>query len=105
MLVTNRTYNDLGSTTRRFEHYETGHQHLLKINQYPGNNLIDVVDENGISGSVISDYYGRYGRAFVTELDTFAQCVRGDSALRYELPSAVEGMKLHSLYRRVSLQQ
>jgi myo-inositol 2-dehydrogenase/D-chiro-inositol 1-dehydrogenase len=40
------------------------------------------------------DYYGRYERAFVTELDTFAKCVLDDQALPYRLSSAVKGMKI-----------
>jgi myo-inositol 2-dehydrogenase/D-chiro-inositol 1-dehydrogenase len=71
-----------------------GTRGVLKVNQHPRNNLIDIADENGISNSVMPDYYGRYERAFVTELDTFAQCVLDDTALPYELLSAVKGMEI-----------
>ena len=71
-----------------------GTRGALKINQHPRSNLIDIADENGISNSVMPDYYGRYERAFVTELDSFAQCVLDEKALPYELSSAVKGMKV-----------
>jgi myo-inositol 2-dehydrogenase/D-chiro-inositol 1-dehydrogenase len=71
-----------------------GTKGALKINQHPRNNLIDIADSNGISNSVMPDYYGRYERAFVTELDTFAQCILDSKALPYELSSAVKGMEI-----------
>jgi myo-inositol 2-dehydrogenase/D-chiro-inositol 1-dehydrogenase len=71
-----------------------GTKGALKINQHPRNNLIDIADSNGISNSVMPDYYGRYERAFVTELDTFAQCILDNKALPYELSSAVKGMEI-----------
>ena len=71
-----------------------GTKGVLKINQHPRNNLIDVADENGISNSVMPDYYGRYEHAFVTELNAFARCVLDDMALPYELSSAVKGMEI-----------
>ena len=71
-----------------------GTKGVLKINQHPRNNLIDIADQNGISNSVMSDYYGRYERAFVTELNTFAQCVLDEKTLPYELSSAVKGMEV-----------
>ena len=71
-----------------------GTKGVLKINQHPRDNLIDIADQNGISNTVMPDYYGRYERAFVTELDTFARCVLDDEALPYELESAVKGMEI-----------
>jgi myo-inositol 2-dehydrogenase/D-chiro-inositol 1-dehydrogenase len=71
-----------------------GTKGALKINQHPRDNLIDIADESGISNTVMPDYYGRYERAFVTELDTFAQCVLDDKVLPYELTSAVKGMEV-----------
>lgn len=71
-----------------------GTKGVLKVNQHPRNNLIDIADQNGISNSVMPDYYGRYERAFVTELDAFAQCVLDDKALPYQLSSAVKGMEI-----------
>lgn len=71
-----------------------GTKGALKINQHPRNNLIDIADGNGISNSVMPDYYGRYERAFVTELDTFARSVLDNKALPYELSSAVKGMEI-----------
>jgi myo-inositol 2-dehydrogenase/D-chiro-inositol 1-dehydrogenase len=71
-----------------------GTKGVLKINQHPRNNLIDIADENGISNSVMPDYYGRYEHAFVTELNTYAQCVLDDKDLPYELSSAVKGMEI-----------
>ncbi|KAM0708886.1 hypothetical protein Q7P35_002922 [Cladosporium inversicolor] len=71
-----------------------GTKGVLKINQHPRKNLIDIADGNGISNTVMPDYYGRYERAFVTELDTFAGCVLDDKALPYELSSAVKGMEI-----------
>ena len=71
-----------------------GTKGVLKVNQHPRNNLIDIADQNGISNSVMPDYYGRYERAFVTELDTFAQCVLDEKALPYEISSAVKGMEI-----------
>jgi len=67
---------------------------VLKVNQHPRNNLIDIADQNGISNTVMPDYYGRYERAFVTELNTFAQCVLDRKPLPFELASAVKGMKI-----------
>lgn len=67
---------------------------VLKINQHPRDNLIDIADRNGISNSVMPDYYGRYERAFITELNTFGECVLGGKALPYELTSAVKGMEI-----------
>jgi myo-inositol 2-dehydrogenase/D-chiro-inositol 1-dehydrogenase len=40
------------------------------------------------------DYYGRYQRAFFTELNTFAASVLDNKALPYELTSAVKGVKI-----------
>jgi myo-inositol 2-dehydrogenase/D-chiro-inositol 1-dehydrogenase len=71
-----------------------GTKGVLKINQHPRDNLIDIADENGISNGVMPDYYGRYERAFVTELDTFARCVLDGKTLPYELPGAVKGMEI-----------
>jgi myo-inositol 2-dehydrogenase/D-chiro-inositol 1-dehydrogenase len=71
-----------------------GTKGVLKINQHPRDNLIDIADENGISNSVMPDYYGRYERAFVTELDIFARCVLDDEGLPYGLDSAVKGMEI-----------
>ena len=71
-----------------------GTKGVLKVNQHPRDNLIDIADESGISNSVMPDYYGRYERAFVTQLDTFARCVLDDEGLPYELSSAVKGMEI-----------
>jgi myo-inositol 2-dehydrogenase/D-chiro-inositol 1-dehydrogenase len=71
-----------------------GTKGVLKVNQHPRNNLIDIADQSGISNTVMPDYYGRYERAFVTELDTFAQCVLDDEAIPYELSSAVKGLEI-----------
>lgn len=67
---------------------------VLKINQRPRDNLIDIADEDGISNTVMPDYYGRYERAFVTELNAFGECVLDGKALPYELTSAVKGMEI-----------
>ena len=73
---------------------------VMKINQHPRDNLIDIADQNGISNTVMPDYYGRYERAFVTELNTFAECVLDGKALPYELTSAVKGMEIAQALQR-----
>lgn len=77
-----------------------GTKGVLKINQHPRSNLIDVADRNGISNSVMPDYYGRYERAFVTELNTFAECVLDGKDLPHELSSAVKGIEIAQALQR-----
>ncbi|TLD11742.1 putative oxidoreductase [Venturia nashicola] len=71
-----------------------GTKGVLKINQHPRSNLIDVADRNGISNTVMPDYYGRYERAFVTQINTFAECVLDSKPLPYGLESAVKGIEI-----------
>lgn len=71
-----------------------GTKGVLKINQHPRNNLIDIADSSGIRNSVMPDYYGRYERAFVTEINIFADCVMDDKPLPYGLAGAVKGMEI-----------
>jgi myo-inositol 2-dehydrogenase/D-chiro-inositol 1-dehydrogenase len=58
---------------------------VFNINQHPRSNLIDIADQSGIFNTVMLDYSGRYQRAFVTELNTFAASVFDNKALPYEL--------------------
>lgn len=69
-----------------------GTKGVLKINQHPRSNLVDIADKSGIRNVVMPDYYGRYERAFVTELNSFVDSVLDDKPLPYELASAVKGM-------------
>jgi myo-inositol 2-dehydrogenase/D-chiro-inositol 1-dehydrogenase len=71
-----------------------GTKGVLKINQHPRSNLIDIADKNGIRNEVMPDYYGRYERAFVNELNTFTACVLDGQPLPYQLSSAVKGMEI-----------
>lgn len=67
----------------------------LKINSHPRRDLIEVADSNGIGNDVMPDFYERYEKAFVTELQVFAECVLdGGKDLPYELEVAVKGMEI-----------
>jgi myo-inositol 2-dehydrogenase/D-chiro-inositol 1-dehydrogenase len=71
-----------------------GTKGVLKINQRPRSNLIDIADKDGIRNEVMPDYYGRYEHAFVNELNTFTACVLNGQPLPYQLSSAVKGMEI-----------
>ena len=66
----------------------------LKINLHPRRDLIQVADSNGIGNDVMPDFYERYEKAFVTELEVFAECVLEGKELPYELEVAVKGMEI-----------
>jgi predicted dehydrogenase len=61
---------------------------VLKINQHPRSNLIDIVDEDGIHKDICD--VGRYERAFVNELNSFAASVLDSQPLPCQLSSAME---------------
>ncbi|CAK4033356.1 nad-binding rossmann fold oxidoreductase family [Lecanosticta acicola] len=71
-----------------------GTQGTLKINLHPRRDLIEIGDERGIGNEVMPDFYERYREAFVSEMEVFAGCVLGGTALPYGLEVAVRGMEI-----------
>lgn len=71
-----------------------GTKATLKINMHPRRDMITVADENGVGNDVPPDFYERYERAFVTELEVFADCVLDVRALPYVLEVACKGMEI-----------
>ncbi|MCJ1448166.1 MAG: hypothetical protein MMC23_008680 [Stictis urceolatum] len=71
-----------------------GTEGALKINIHPHRDLVVSANRGGIGNDVMPDFYERYERAFVTELQVFTACVLDDTELPYELDVAITGMKI-----------
>lgn len=67
---------------------------VLKVNMHPRRDLIEVADEKGVGNDVMPDFFERYEKCFVTELQVFADCVLDGKELPYELDVAVRGMEV-----------
>jgi myo-inositol 2-dehydrogenase/D-chiro-inositol 1-dehydrogenase len=66
---------------------------VLKINQHPRSNLIDIADKDGVHNDETRDCHRRYERGFVNELG-FAASVLHSQPLPYQLSSAVKGIEI-----------
>lgn len=72
----------------------TGTKGTLKINLHPRRDLVEVADGSGLGNEVVRDFYERYERAFVKELECFADCCLNGMELPYGLETAVKGLEI-----------
>ncbi len=71
-----------------------GTQGKIVVNGSPQTNLVEMHEASGVRRELPSDYYGRFGEAFVTEANEFTECCLDNKPLPMKLSDAVKAVSI-----------